>query len=87
MAPVSITTVHLNVSAYDSIYCPFYLILVIPWAVECWAGYKIRVFYEEQLLKHVNTEHALCVMNHSGDLDWMIGWCIIDRLGMLGVSI
>ena len=28
----------------------------------------------------------MCVLNHRGDLDWMIGWVLIERMGMLGVS-
>ena len=36
--------------------------------------------------KYANSEHALCVLNHRGDLDWMIGWVLIERIGMLGVS-
>ena len=37
--------------------------------------------------KYANSEHALCVLNHRGDLDWMIGWVLIERVGMLGVSL
>lgn len=60
---------------------------VIPWAVESWAEYEIRVFAKEGVVeKYANTEHALCVLNHRGDLDWMIGWVFIERIGMLGVS-
>lgn len=62
------------------------LFSVVPWALESWAGYNIRLFCEDDVMKYKNTEHALCVLNHSGDLDWMVGWCIIDRMGMLGVS-
>ena len=35
--------------------------------------------------RYQNTEHAIVVLNHPGDLDWMIGWTVIDRVGMLGV--
>ena len=38
-----------------------------------------------EVKKYGNTEHALCVLNHRGDLDWMIGWVFIERIGMLGV--
>ena len=41
---------------------------------------------EGDLEKYANSEHALCVLNHRGDLDWMIGWVLIERMGMLGVS-
>ena len=37
--------------------------------------------------KVANKEHAIVVMNHPGDLDWMLGWVIINRIGMLGVSV
>ena len=37
--------------------------------------------------KYQNSEHAICVLNHRGDLDWMIGWVMIERAGMLGVSL
>lgn len=61
---------------------------VLPWALESWAEYDIKVFAKEgDLEKYANSEHALCVLNHRGDLDWMIGWVLIERIGMLGVSI
>lgn len=61
---------------------------VLPWALESWAEYDIKVFAKEgDLEKYANSEHALCVLNHRGDLDWMIGWVLIERIGMLGVSL
>lgn len=61
---------------------------VLPWALESWAEYDIKVFAKEgDLEKYANSEHALCVLNHRGDLDWMIGWVLIERMGMLGVSL
>ena len=58
---------------------------VIPWTLESWAEYDIRAFGSDYDVGHANKEHALVTMNHRGDLDWMIGWVIIDRLAMLGV--
>ena len=61
--------------------------VVIPWALQSWANYDIRVFAKDlDIHMYADTEHALCLLNHRGDLDWMIGWCLIERLGMLGVS-
>ena len=61
---------------------------VLPWALESWAEYDIKIFAKEgDLEKYANSEHALCVLNHRGDLDWMIGWVLIERIGMLGVSL
>ena len=60
---------------------------MIPWALQSWANYDIRVFAKDlDIHMYADTEHALCLLNHRGDLDWMIGWCLIERLGMLGVS-
>ncbi len=61
---------------------------VVPWWLESWANYKIRVFVHDkkEVKRWANKEHSLVVLNHSGDLDWMVGWCLIEKLGMLGVS-
>jgi hypothetical protein len=59
----------------------------MPWCLDYWAEYDIKVYGEvESVLPFINTEHALVVLNHRGDLDWMIGWVLIDRMGMLSVS-
>ena len=60
---------------------------VLPWSLQSWANYDIRVFgSQEDIDRYANKEHALCLLNHHCDLDWMIGWCLVERLGMLGVS-
>ena len=62
---------------------------VIPWALESWANYTIDTYVDENMSDPqslANTEHAIVTMNHPGDLDWMVGWVVINRVGMLGVS-
>ena len=64
-----------------------FVTIVIPWALESWAGYTITVYEDpDAIKKYHNTEHAFCLLNHRGDLDWLIGWVLVERLGMLGVS-
>ncbi len=63
----------------------------MPWTLESWAEYDIKVYGDHThdnaaAYKAMGTEHALAVLNHRGDLDWMIGWVLINRMGMLGVS-
>ena len=59
---------------------------MIPWAVSHWANYEIVIWVEHELFKrYMNKEHTLCVLNHRGDMDWMIGWCLLEMAGMLGV--
>lgn len=64
-----------------------FVFVVLPWTLESWAEYDIRIYGREGLPQYMNSEHALVVLNHRGDLDWMIGWVIIDRAGQLGVSV
>ena len=59
---------------------------MIPWSLQNWAKYEIKTYSEDSMVANYKKEHALCVLNHRGDLDWMIGWCLIERIGMLGVS-
>ena len=59
---------------------------MIPWALESWANYEIEIYSDiEDPEKVANKESAIVVLNHPGDLDWMIGWVVINRIGMLGV--
>jgi lysophosphatidic acid acyltransferase/lysophosphatidylinositol acyltransferase len=63
----------------------YYYWCILPFAVESWADYRIRFFMDgDGFKKYQNSEHALVLLNHRGDLDWMIGWVLIERSGMLG---
>ena len=88
--PLLYLSISLPLSLFLSLFFPSptsYPQTVIPWALESWAEYDIKVYAKEgDLEKYGNSEHALCVLNHRGDLDWMIGWVLIERMGMLGVS-
>lgn len=60
---------------------------MIPWALESWANYKIDIYSDiKNAESFANKESAIVVLNHPGDLDWMVGWAVINRIGMLGVS-
>ncbi|KAI6659739.1 1-acyl-sn-glycerol-3-phosphate acyltransferase gamma [Oopsacas minuta] len=66
-------------------YCYFCL---IPYAVENWGGYTIRVYGKDgiyQTFEKSRNKNMLVVMNHTGEVDWMIGWSLIERVGLLGV--
>ena len=78
---------HIVISPSQPLSLPSSLSPVVPWAVQSWANYDIRIFANKANIaeQYANTEHAICVLNHRGDMDWMIGWCFIERGGMLGV--
>ena len=63
------------------------LSVVLPFAVESWAEYPMRSFADDPAVFHkfINKEHAVGLLNHRGDIDWMVGWVFLERTGMLGV--
>lgn len=50
-----------------------------------WSGSKV-IFYidRKDFDKYYGKEHAYCVMNHTYEIDWLIGWMIADRIHLLG---
>jgi len=61
-----------------------YLLSVGDW----WANNNIKIYCSEDLhnriSKHGVKEHALFLMNHHTELDWLYSWIIGDRMGILG---
>ncbi|KAJ8918430.1 hypothetical protein NQ315_008127 [Exocentrus adspersus] len=50
-----------------------------------WSGSKIFMYIDkEEFDKYYGKEHAYCVMNHTYEIDWLIGWMICDRIHLLG---
>lgn len=53
-----------------------------------WSGSDIELFMnEDDFKKYVGKENIVCVVNHKYDTDWLFGWLICQRVGMLGVCI
>ena len=42
------------------------------------------ILYLLDLLDRFATEHAVILMNHHYELDWLYGWMVGDRSGVLG---
>lgn len=53
---------------------------------EWWARADV-IFYidKKDFDKYYGQEHAYLLMNHSYEIDWLLGWLSCDRLGVLGV--
>jgi lysophosphatidic acid acyltransferase/lysophosphatidylinositol acyltransferase len=56
------------------------LLFLIDW----WGPATLSVHCAPGLLDRFATEHALILMNHHYELDWLYGWMIGDRAGVLG---
>lgn len=52
-----------------------------------WSDSNVVLYIKrEDFDKYWGKEHAYCVMNHTYEIDWLIGWMTCDRIRMLGVS-
>lgn len=53
---------------------------------EWWSGSDV-IFYidKKEFDTYYGHEHAYLLMNHSYEVDWLLGWVACDRLGVLGV--
>lgn len=52
-----------------------------------WSDSEIVLYIDkEDFKKYWGKEHAYCIMNHTYEIDWLIGWMICDRISLLGVS-
>lgn len=50
-----------------------------------WSGTDIVLYIDrKEFDQYYGKEHAYCVMNHTYEIDWLLGWMITDRLHLLG---
>ncbi|KAF5306635.1 hypothetical protein FQA39_LY08824 [Lamprigera yunnana] len=50
-----------------------------------WSCSEILLYIDkEDYHKYWGKEHAYCVMNHTYEIDWLIGWMFCDRIHLLG---
>ncbi|XP_044742402.1 1-acyl-sn-glycerol-3-phosphate acyltransferase delta-like [Chrysoperla carnea] len=52
---------------------------------EWWANIDLYVYVKKgEYDKYFGKEHAYCIMNHSYEIDWVVGWALCERLRLLG---
>ena len=52
-----------------------------------WSGSTCDIYMNEEDFKYVGNEHVICIMNHKYDVDWLMGWIVCQRTGLLHVNI
>lgn len=52
---------------------------------EWWGGIDIQLYGAKEDYDKLGTESSMCLANHRSDVDWLIGWIMADRAGILGV--
>ncbi|XP_033321426.2 1-acyl-sn-glycerol-3-phosphate acyltransferase gamma [Megalopta genalis] len=50
-----------------------------------WSGTRIMMYIDKvEFEKYYGKEHGYLLMNHTYEIDWLIGWSFCERLGTLG---
>lgn len=50
-----------------------------------WSQTQIYIYSDKKDFdKYFGKEHAYCIMNHTYEVDWLIGWMITDKIHLLG---
>lgn len=65
-----------------------YYIVELVMLGDWWSNTRILIYSEKETFdKYFGKEHAFCIMNHSYEVDWLIGWMLANRVQCLGVCI
>lgn len=50
-----------------------------------WSNSKLYVYCDEDVRKkYLGKEHVLLLMNHTYEIDWLVGWMLCEKVGVLG---
>ena len=52
---------------------------------EWWSGLDIKLYGTKEDFDKLGKESAICLCNHRSDVDWLIGYTVADRAGVLAV--
>lgn len=65
-----------------------YFVLELVMLGDWWSNTRMLIYSDQKIFnQYYGKEHAFCVMNHSYEVDWLIGWMLADRVHCLGVFI
>lgn len=52
---------------------------------EWWSSSKVIIYVDrEDFEKYFGKEHGYLIMNHAYEIDWLLGWVILERVRILG---
>jgi len=83
---IVLTKVMKNSSLFRSI--NYYLVYGIYgqllFLADWWSKSTVTYYCEKDVFEGLGNEHAIILMNHHYELDWLYGWMVGDRAGILG---
>ena len=70
---------------YPSERMSFFLFSELTFLAEWWSGLDIKLYGTKEDFDKLGKESAIIVCNHRSDVDWLIGYTLADRAGVLAV--
>ena len=63
----------------------FFLFSELTFLAEWWSGLDIKLYGTKEDFDKLGKESAIILCNHRSDVDWLIGYTLADRVGVLAV--
>ncbi|XP_066563180.1 1-acyl-sn-glycerol-3-phosphate acyltransferase gamma isoform X2 [Amia ocellicauda] len=57
------------------------LVMLLEW----WSGTECTLFTDKATVDKFGKEHAIVILNHNFEIDFLCGWTICERFGVLGI--
>lgn len=64
----------------------FFSNIELEFLAEWWSSSTCTVYTDDKTWKKMGTEHAILLLNHSYEVDWLFSWFVCEHVRMLGVS-
>ena len=58
------------------------LVMLLEW----WSGTDCTLYTDQATVDKFGTEHVIVILNHNFEIDFLCGWTMCERYGVLGVS-
>lgn len=58
------------------------LVMLLEW----WSCTECTLFTDQATVDHFGKEHVVIILNHNFEIDFLCGWTMCERFGVLGVS-
>jgi len=55
--------------------------------LEWWSGTECTLYTDQATVDQFGKEHVIIILNHNYEIDFLCGWTMCERYGVLGVSI
>lgn len=65
--------------------CPSFSFAELVMMLEWWSGTDCTLYTEQATADMFGKEHVIIILNHNFEIDFLCGWTICERFGVLGV--